>query len=262
MTQEELFYHVFDNIPRQGPGTKASTLKAFSAIKSLAPDAQILDIGCGKGAQTFDLAEIINRDPISSKDRIPIPNVTITAVDNHPFFVDSLNQRAGQLNLQNQVKAIVADMNDLPFAEKQFDLIWSEGSIFITGFENGLKNWAKFLKDGGYMVISEAAWFRSDPPEEIKGFWNAVYPDIMSMEEQQKLIENCGYQIIDSFQLPKEGWLDEYYAFMEPLLESARNEYGNEPELAGLLNVLQTEIDMYKKYSDYYGYAFYVIKKA
>ncbi|HCR92124.1 MAG TPA: SAM-dependent methyltransferase [Prolixibacteraceae bacterium] len=247
MTQEELFYSIFENIPRQGPGTKASTLKAFSAIKTLPQDAQILDIGCGKGVQTFDLAEVTNG--------------TITAVDNHPFFVDFLNQKASGLNLQNRVTAMFADMNDLPFAEKQFDLIWAEGSIFITGFENGLKNWAKFLKDDGYMVVSEAAWFHNNPPEVIAGFWNAVYPDIMSMEEQQKLIETCGYQIIDLFQLPKEGWLDEYYAFMEPLLESARNEYCNEPELAGLLNVLQTEIDMYKKYGDYYGYAFYVMKK-
>ena len=52
MTQEELFYSIFENIPRQGPGTKASTLKAFSAIKTLPQDAQILDIGCGKGVQT------------------------------------------------------------------------------------------------------------------------------------------------------------------------------------------------------------------
>ena len=261
MTQEELFYHVFDNIPRQGPGTKASTLKAFSTIKSLAPDAQILDIGCGKGVQTFDLAEIINRDPIFSKDRIPIPNVTITAVDNHPFFVDSLNQRAGQLNLQNRVKAIVADMNDLPFAEKQFDLIWSEGSIFITGFENGLKNWVKFLKDGGYMVISEAAWFRSDPPEEIKAYWESMYP-IISIPEQEKIIAECGYQLVESFNLPKEGWLVDYYSFMEKTMTEARGEYGDQPELVALLDSFQLEIDMYKKYSDYYGYAFYVIKKA
>ncbi|MDX9883229.1 MAG: class I SAM-dependent methyltransferase [Prolixibacteraceae bacterium] len=261
MTQEELFYSIFENIPRQGPGTKASTLKAFSAIKTLPQDAQILDIGCGKGVQTFDLAEIINRDPIFRKDRIPVPNITITAIDNHPFFIEFLNTKATKLGLNNRVKGMEGDMNNLPFAENQFNLIWAEGSIFITGFENGLKNWAKFLKYDGYMVVSEAAWFHNNPPDEIKEFWNAVYPDIISMEEQQKLIETCGYRIIDSFQLPKEGWLDEYYAFMEPLLESARNEYGNEPELAGLLNVLQTEIDMYKKYGDYYGYAFYVMKK-
>jgi len=201
MNSEELFYHIFENIPRQGPGTKASTLKAFSAIKKLSADAHILDIGCGKGVQTFDLAEVTNG--------------TIIAVDNHPFFIDFLNLHAKQLNLQNRVKAMVADMNDLPFAEKQFDLIWAEGSIFITGFENGLKNWAKFLKDDGYMVVSEAAWFSNDPPEEIKEFWNNVYPDLLTIPQQEKIIAKCGYQLVESFNLPKEGWLIDYYSFME-----------------------------------------------
>ena len=247
MTQEELFYSIFDNIPRQGPGTKTSTLKAFSVIKDLPATGKMLDIGCGKGAQTFDLAEVFPGD--------------ITAIDNHLFFVDFLNQQAKQLNLQNRVQAMVADMNDLPFSETQFDIIWAEGSIFITGFENGLKNWAKFLKPDGYMVLSEAAWVHRNPPTEIADFWNAVYPDIMSMDEQKQVIENCGYQIIESFQLPGEGWTNEYYAYLEPLIHKSIEEFQNQPELMGLLNALQTEIDMYKKYGDYYGYAFYVMKK-
>ena len=35
---------------------------------------------------------------------------------------------------------------DLDFREEFFDIIWAEGSIFIIGFENGLKVWKKFIK--------------------------------------------------------------------------------------------------------------------
>ena len=248
MTQEELFYSIFENIPRQGPGTKQSTLKAFSVIKNLPAEAKMLDIGCGKGVQTFDLAEVFHG--------------TITAIDNHPAFVDFVNRKAKGLGLQKRVAAFVVDMNKIPFTENQFDIIWSEGSIFITGFENGLKNWHKFLKEGGYLAVSESAWFRSDLPEEIAGFWNSVYPGIMNMEDQKRVIESCGYQIVESFQEPKEAWKNEYYAYLEPLLLKVSEEHQNNPELTGLLNALQTEIDMYKKYGDYYGYAFYVIRRA
>jgi ubiquinone/menaquinone biosynthesis C-methylase UbiE len=97
------------------------------------PDKPLIaDIGCGKGVQTIDLARQTNGQ--------------ITAVDIHQPFLDSLEQRAAELNLTNHIRILQADMNALPFSPESLDLIWAEGSIFITGFENGLKNWRRFLK--------------------------------------------------------------------------------------------------------------------
>jgi len=247
MTQEELFYSIFENIPRQGPGTKESTLKAFSAIKNLPADARMLDIGCGKGVPTFDLAEVFHG--------------TITAIDNHLAFVDFVNRKAKKLGLQNRVAAFVADMNKLPVGEKQFDVIWSEGSIFITGFENGLRNWRKILKDGGYLAVSETAWFQDDQPVEIKAFWDRIYPGVMTIPEQERLIESCGYQVVSSFKIPKEGWSVDYYSYLDKPVKAACEKYHNQPELSGVLDALQHEMEMYKKYGDYYGYVFSVLKK-
>ncbi|WP_373463197.1 hypothetical protein [Bacillus sp. SORGH_AS_0510] len=36
-------------------------------------------------------------------------------------------------------------MKSLPYDEGQFDIIWSEGAIFIIGFEKGLREWKKYL---------------------------------------------------------------------------------------------------------------------
>lgn len=48
-------------------------------------------------------------------------------------------------------------MFELPFSANTFDIIWSEGAIFIIGFEQGLREWKPFLKLGGYLVLSELA---------------------------------------------------------------------------------------------------------
>jgi SAM-dependent methyltransferase len=62
------------------------------------------------------------------------------------------------------VKGIVGNMENLPFQEEEFDLIWSEGAIYNIGFERGLNEWRKFLKPGGYIAVSENTCNYLPPP--------------------------------------------------------------------------------------------------
>jgi ubiquinone/menaquinone biosynthesis C-methylase UbiE len=80
MTPEELFYQVFVSLPRQGPGCTGATRKAHSSLPTLPRDAKILDIGCGSGSQTRELANLTSG--------------IITAVDNYQPFLDTLTIRA------------------------------------------------------------------------------------------------------------------------------------------------------------------------
>lgn len=69
MTLPPFFYQVFEFLPRQGPGCAGATKKVFSLLPPLPDNANILDVGCGSGTQTRDLAGLT-------------PGI-ITAVDNH-----------------------------------------------------------------------------------------------------------------------------------------------------------------------------------
>ena len=52
----ELLIALHDGLPRQGPGDSASTRRALALCASLPDAPEILDIGCGTGAQTLTLA--------------------------------------------------------------------------------------------------------------------------------------------------------------------------------------------------------------
>jgi len=67
------FYEIYEALPRQGPGDRARTQRALEVLPPLIEVHRILDIGCGSGAQTLDLARATE--------------ARIVAVDNHPPFI-------------------------------------------------------------------------------------------------------------------------------------------------------------------------------
>jgi ubiquinone/menaquinone biosynthesis C-methylase UbiE len=243
----KIFWEIHSDLPREGPGTAESTRKAFSMIPDLPEAPDILDVGCGPGMQTLDLAAL-------TKGKI-------TAVDNHQAFLDDLRKRAAEQGLSKQIEIMNGDMNALPFAQKSFDLIWAEGSIFIMGFEKGLRAWRPLLKDGGYVAVTDAAWLRPDVPAEVKKFWEC-YPGMQDVAANVKAVERAGYRLIGHFTLPDEAWWNDYYHPMEKKLALLREIHKDDKEALKYLTVEQVEIEMFRKYSKYYGYVFFVMQTA
>lgn len=114
-----------EGLPRQGPGDNACTRKAFQMLETLPKNPEILDIGCGSGMQTIELARTC-------------PNCRITATDIHQPFLDDVAERAEAAGVAERITTLQASMDDLPFGDATFDVLWTEGSIFIVGFEEGL----------------------------------------------------------------------------------------------------------------------------
>ena len=144
-----LFFELFRGLPRQGPGSTASTLRALRLVPGVGPRTRVLDIGCGTGAQTLVLAH-------GSRSRI-------VAVDNHPPFVDALNREARRLGITERLEARVADMRSLDFADGSFDLIWCEGAIYNVGVEAGLRDWRRLLRPEGHVALTEVCWRKPEP---------------------------------------------------------------------------------------------------
>jgi ubiquinone/menaquinone biosynthesis C-methylase UbiE len=153
--QRVVFLEIYSDHQREGPGSPQSTQKAYSLITNLPDHPKILDVGCGSGAQTLQLAEISAGE--------------ITAVDNHRPFIARLDVKVQQKGLAKRVIPTVADMNQLPFNKGSFDLIWAEGSIYLMGTGNGLLKWHPLLKNKGSVAYTEITWTRQDVPIHTNG---------------------------------------------------------------------------------------------
>jgi ubiquinone/menaquinone biosynthesis C-methylase UbiE len=248
LMDESPIFKIFEGLPRQGPGSNESTGKAFRSIPSLPEGAKILDIGCGVGMQTIHLAEICD-------------NCYITAVDVYQPYLDTLMENAKSKGVADRITTVCASMDDLPFETEEFDLIWTEGSIFVMGFEKGLEYWKQFLKSGGYIALTEAAWFVDNPAEEAVQFWKESYPDIKNVAGTEKVVEDSGYEIIAKFNLPASAWWDEYYVHMEKRLDGISEQFKGNTEAEMIIGFCRKEMDIFRKYPDEYGYVFLIFQK-
>ena len=251
--QMEFFYRIFDaSLPRLGAGNEESTLKAWDmllAVKpGLADKIRVLDLGCGNGAQTIQLAKYING--------------TILAVDNHQPFLDELQRRAEAEGVFGKIQLCLKDMAKLVPSDGPFDLVWSEGALFVMGFREGLTICHNLLTPDGLLAASDIAWIRPDPPEECRQFFETVYPAMVDINANLDIIKSCGYKIIGHFIQPESAWWDQLYNPLEDRLQSLRKQYKADPERTEMINTIQTEIDIYRKYSAYYSNVFFLMQRS
>lgn len=243
-----IFFELHHDLPREAPGDDSSTHKALSLLSDLPPRPILLDIGCGPGEQTLALAKSTDGH--------------IIAVDTHQPFLKKLRQNAQEAAVLDKISLIKTSMFALPFGEQTFDVIWSEGAIYIIGFTEGLRTWRRFLKPHGYVVVSELAWLRSHPPAEAATFWEVAYPGMRTCEENLELIQGADYRDVEHFVLPTESWWKNYYIPLEARISSLREKYQGNVEANQQLDEAQQEIDLYRQYADWYGYVFYVMQMA
>jgi len=241
-----VFFEVHAGLPRQGPGRNLYTARAFQMIPP-SERGRILDIGCGPGTPTLELARL-GAGPV-------------IGIDTHLPFLHELVTRARAAGLGSSVSAVCASMENIPFPDGSFDIFWAEGSIYNIGFERGLRSWRTLLRPGGYGALHEAAWLRPDPPEEIREFWKAMYPGMTTVEECLRMIAACGYKKIAHFALPPEAWWEEYYGPLQENILRLRKRYEGDPRALAVLDEEALEVDMFRRYGDYFGAVFFIMRR-
>jgi DNA-binding transcriptional MerR regulator/SAM-dependent methyltransferase len=241
----EYFYELFEDLPRQGPGSREATLRALGLMKDLPSKPGVLDIGCGCGMPTQILAEELK--------------TKIVAIDNHRPMLNRLDRAAAQKGLEIETHEL--SMIDMPFGAESFDLLWAEGSIFIIGLARGLKDFRVALKQGGYLAFTEICWFTNDPPAEIRAYFDKVYPDVKTADEVRQMALASGYAVIDSFNLPDSAWWDDYYTPMLERMKELRRKNAGVAEAEAVYGECETEVEMFRHHSKSYGYVFFVLQK-
>ncbi len=248
MKDYQLLIDLHKNAKRQGPGGDTETERAISmSVADRSAPLQIADIGCGTGASTLLLAQL--------------SEAQITAVDFLPDFLAVLESRSADIGVSEKISPLCGSMENLPFGDVEFDAIWSEGAIYNIGFEKGIKDWSRYLKVGGLLVVSEITWITNSRPPELQKYWDEEYPEIDVASAKIRVLEKNGYSPAGYFVLPQHCWLENYYRPMQSSFPDFLHRNGNSEEARAIVEAENREIELYEKYQAYYSYGVYIAKK-
>jgi len=243
----EIFFELYEGLPRQGPGNRTCTERALTLCRDLPPSPSVLDLGCGVGGQTLHLAELTSG--------------AIVAIDRHAPSIARLKEKIDARGLSHRVRALVGDMARSGQPAESFDLIWSEGALYNIGIGNALRICRDLLRPGGHLAFSDAVWRTADPPPEVRASFELDYPTMSRTDGVLAAIGQCGYELLGRFTLPDEAWWDDFYTPMEHRIETLRDRYANDAEALDALDQLSREPEMHRLHSDCYAYEFFVVRR-
>lgn len=231
----QLFLELFVEMERQGPGDEQLARAMMQQVCAESEPDQILDMGCGTGTASLLISHLCNAQ--------------ISALDNCQLFLDRLNEKVTSGGLNDRINVINGTMFEPPFPDHSFDLIWSEGSAYLMGFEPALKRWQPLLKERGYLFVSEMCWFTDQRSDEAESYWQAGYPSMLTEAEAIAKAQALGYQVVSKQRLPKAAW-ERFYADMQDRIDQLEAKYGEQRALTDCRH----EIDMYRRCGDEFGY--------
>ncbi|MFE6065322.1 GNAT family N-acetyltransferase [Streptomyces sp. NPDC056525] len=237
------FFALHHGLPRQGPGSDATTRRLLALTGSLPERPRVLDLGCGPGRSALLLAAETGAE--------------VTAVDLHEPFLAELRQSAADRGLDGSIHTHRADMGALPFPDGSFDLVWAESSVFVLGFDRALAEWRRLLAPGGTLVLTECVWTTGEPGPAARAFWEEHYP-LRTVAELSAAAVAAGYHVLGTVPQPESDWA-EYYG---PLAAHADAADTTVPGMAEAVAGARAEIAMRREHGSDYGYAGFVLRPA
>mgnify|MGYP001231012647 CR=1 FL=1 len=235
-------------MPRGGPGDPDSMHRGVAFMSGLPSKPRVLDLGCGPGTTSRDLAGLTGG--------------FVVACDLQAPFVAVQLQAARSAGLSDAVSGVCGDMSIAPFGARQFDLVWSEGALYSIGFPNGLSACADLVRPGGYLAASEAVWTVPDPPAEVRDWWAAEYPAISGIDTKVAEVAEAGFAIVGHFTLPASSWDEHYYRPMLARIAALRVTWARDDVGLRVLDQLEVEASMFQRFGHTYGYEFIVGRRS
>lgn len=200
------------------------TRKAFEMLPKM-ENPCILDIGCGSGTPTIELAKLSDGE--------------ITGIDIDQAALDKFKLKIEKEGLSSRIKIFNRSVYNTDFSAESFNLIWDEGVLHILNIKKGLVECNRILKLNGFLVVGEGIkWIKNNLE---------VFP-------------KCGFNLLNKFFLPEECWWREYYLPMEKKIKELREKY-NKAEDFENLKQYEREIEMVKKNPKEFDCGFYIMQK-
>jgi SAM-dependent methyltransferase len=145
---------------------------------------RILDIGCGTGAPSVELARLSGGE--------------VVGIDVDEAALEVMRKRVAEAGLGDRVTVRYDSIYETGFPDASFELLWAEGVLHLLDTDRSLPQCRRLLKPGCHLVMHETnLWF----------------------DGVRDRLADFGFALRQKHPLPEHYWLT---AYAEPLDEKLR----------------------------------------
>jgi ubiquinone/menaquinone biosynthesis C-methylase UbiE len=144
------------------------------------PISKILDLACGKGAVSINIAKSLN--------------INVYGFDLIPDFIKYAEQKAKELDVDSLCHFMLGDINEVVNSENNYDcVIFGAVGNVLGGPQETLNKLSQTVKPQGYILVDESYLPDDSSNEEVK-YKNYGY---LSHEQWLRLFKNRGLKIVE-----------------------------------------------------------------
>jgi len=141
----------------------------------------VLDVGCGIGATPRYLVKRFG--------------CRVVGIDIEPKMIERAAALAQHKGVAASCEFRVAEAQDLPFEDHQFDVVLVESvNTFLPDRPKAFREYVRVIKPGGYVGMNETTWVERGP--DAVAFMNSMGADALIKEEWVALLRGAGLQDI------------------------------------------------------------------
>jgi SAM-dependent methyltransferase len=218
---------------------------AAARFSGVNPACKVLDIGCGYGDASCNLASEFR--------------CKVTACDISKENIEVAQKSAVERNVSHLITFVTADILSLDYSEKPFELVLAEGGIlsFISR-RKGIELATSWLIPAGWFAFSDLILLSENIPDEIMSIFEYTTYKYETEQSYRNLLEESGLDIHFMSLIPPSGW-DNYYAHMARRLEDSKGFFADRK----IKLAFHREIDVFYRLEAYryIGYLFCIARK-
>jgi cyclopropane fatty-acyl-phospholipid synthase-like methyltransferase len=200
------------------------TRNAFAKLP-LMDRPRILDIGCGDGLPTMELARMSRGE--------------VVGIDIDESALSRFRQRIEESDLADRVTVQTCSLFETGVDAGSFDILWEEGVLHLLDPAASFTECHRLLKPGGFLVMHERlSWFA----------------------EMQPRLSEWGLAYVDQYPLPRHFWWTDYGAPLEARITSYRKSHADAAD-SDELNRLADVAASIKADPDQFDCAFFILQK-
>jgi SAM-dependent methyltransferase len=214
-------------------------------VETVQPDKSmtLLDVAAGKGEAAATLASAYG--------------CKIVAVEPYDAFVHIATAKFWFFNLRDIVSVVRADGKKLPLRDSTIDAGYCIGAPSIVGLEPALREFARVVRPGGHVIVSDIVW--RSKPGPLGDAWKYVASvGQITADEYAAAIEKTGLRV-DRVNVHGPSAWDEYHRGM---LEVAREAKTSQPADVFLADEIEASVELERRAVEaWWDYATFIARQ-